>query len=159
MNDVSLVKAKLRRWGATVEALAQRVLATAGLRHTESRISGDSQSYWYTSGDDKWKASSHWQDASVFAGSDLWSRIGRQHLDMVERGARTIGSTSSWRAYRTGLAEMTTYPIAAFWELAAACGLQPEAIQLVPKNELDERYAYFLLSKQGLGHDPTTTSA
>lgn len=26
--------------------------------------------------------------------------------------------------------------------------LQPEAIQLVPKNDLDERYAYFLLSKK-----------
>lgn len=48
----------------------------------------------------------------------------------------------------SGLAEMTTYPIAAFWEFAAACGLQPEAIQLVPKNDLDERYAYFLLSKK-----------
>ncbi|HEX6359899.1 class I SAM-dependent methyltransferase [Actinophytocola sp.] len=51
------------------------------------------------------------------------------------------------RAYRSGLAEMTTYPIAAFWELASRCGLQPETVQLVPKNELDERYAYFLMSK------------
>jgi SAM-dependent methyltransferase len=270
VNSGSLVKAKLRRWGATVEALAQRVLVSAGLQHTESRIADDSQAYWHTLGDDKWKANSHWQDAPVFAGSDLWSRIGREHLNMVERGARLVGFTRPWhrvlewgcggganavhfapratefigvdisggslsecarqvaavcdtpfrpvvisvaepeealtevdghcdlflcfyvfeliptpeygerllriarellapgglaliqikydegrwstkprrRAYRTGLAEMTTYPIAAFWELAAACGLQPEAIQLVPKNELDERYAYFLLSKQ-----------
>ncbi len=51
------------------------------------------------------------------------------------------------RAYRTGLAEMTTYPIDVFWQLAARCGLTPQAIHLVPKNELDERYAYFFLRK------------
>lgn len=51
------------------------------------------------------------------------------------------------RSYRSGVAEMTTYPIAQFWRLAARCGLRPESIELVPSNELDERYAYFLLSK------------
>ena len=29
----------------------------------------------------------------------------------------------------------------------AGIGFRPEAVALVPKNELDERYAYFLLSK------------
>lgn len=52
------------------------------------------------------------------------------------------------RAYRSGLAEMTTYPIHEFWQLAQGCGLTPETVELVPKNELDERYAYFFLSKQ-----------
>jgi hypothetical protein len=62
--------------------------------------------------------------------------------------------TGSWRtrtrrrSYRSGLADMTTYRIDSFWSLAQECGLQPEAIYLVPKNELDERYAYFLLSKR-----------
>lgn len=51
------------------------------------------------------------------------------------------------RGYRTGLAEMTTYPIHGFWELADSCGLKPELVQLVPRNELDQRYAYFLLSR------------
>ena len=51
------------------------------------------------------------------------------------------------RSYRRGLAEMTTYPIAKFWELTAQAGFTPLAIQLVPRNELDERYAYFLLQK------------
>lgn len=51
------------------------------------------------------------------------------------------------RAYRSGVAEMTTYPIPEFWQLAATCGLRPESIELVPRNELDERYAYFLLSR------------
>jgi hypothetical protein len=43
--------------------------------------------------------------------------------------------------------DMTTYQIDAFWTLAMECGLQPELIHLVPENELDERYAYFLLSR------------
>jgi len=52
------------------------------------------------------------------------------------------------RAYKSGLADMTTYPIASFWELAQKAGLNPQSIELVPKNELDERYAYFLLAKE-----------
>lgn len=51
------------------------------------------------------------------------------------------------RAYRSGVADMTTYPIPEFWQLAVKCGLRPESVELVPKNELDERYAYFLLSR------------
>lgn len=54
------------------------------------------------------------------------------------------------RAYRSLLAEMTTHPIASFWELASACGLEPQSIQLVPRNELDERYAYFLLTRRSM---------
>jgi SAM-dependent methyltransferase len=62
--------------------------------------------------------------------------------------------TGSWwtrarrRGYRSGrLADMTTYRIDSFWSLARSCGLEPEAVHLVPQNELDKRYAYFLLSK------------
>jgi len=51
------------------------------------------------------------------------------------------------RSYKTGVAGMTTYRIPEFWELAKKCGLTPESIELVPENELDKRYAYFLLSK------------
>ncbi|MDQ0382009.1 hypothetical protein [Amycolatopsis thermophila] len=50
-------------------------------------------------------------------------------------------------SYKTGVASMTSYRIPDFWQLAQRCGLTPEAIELVPENELDERYACFLLSK------------
>ncbi|MFC3452865.1 class I SAM-dependent methyltransferase [Amycolatopsis speibonae] len=52
------------------------------------------------------------------------------------------------RSYRRGLASMTTYPIHGFWELSERCGLIPRAVRLVPRNELDERYAYFFLTKE-----------
>jgi cyclopropane fatty-acyl-phospholipid synthase-like methyltransferase len=50
------------------------------------------------------------------------------------------------RGYRSGLAE-TTYPIHEFWELARRRGFIPALVELVPQNELDERYAYFFLVK------------
>lgn len=51
--------------------------------------------------------------------------------------------------YRANLANMTTYPIHTFWELAEAVGLVPKAVTLQPKQPLvnEERYAYFLLTR------------
>jgi hypothetical protein len=51
--------------------------------------------------------------------------------------------------YCTNLANMTTYPIDRFWELAVEAGFRPKAVSLQPKQPLinDERYAYFLLEK------------
>ena len=51
------------------------------------------------------------------------------------------------RAYHSGVAKMTSYPIASFWQLAEDCGLTPESIEIVPRSELDDRYAYFVLSR------------
>lgn len=55
------------------------------------------------------------------------------------------------RSYRSGLAEMTTYRIDEFWQLAEDCGFTAENVELVPRNELDERYAYFLLTRSDRG--------
>ncbi|MFC4858695.1 class I SAM-dependent methyltransferase [Actinophytocola glycyrrhizae] len=51
------------------------------------------------------------------------------------------------RGYRTSVAGMTTYSVPEFWQLVADSGLRPEGVTLVPENELDRRYAYFLVSK------------
>lgn len=51
------------------------------------------------------------------------------------------------RGYRTSVAGMTTFAIPEFWQLTERCGLRPEIVELVPENELDRRYAYFLVSK------------
>lgn len=58
------------------------------------------------------------------------------------------------RAYRRGLAEMTTYPIDEFWQIAQRCGFTPQAVHLVPRNELDERYAYFFLLREPKSGNP-----
>jgi hypothetical protein len=41
----------------------------------------------------------------------------------------------------------TTYPIHDFWELAVRCGFEPRYVELVPEDELDERYAYSVMAK------------
>ena len=50
-------------------------------------------------------------------------------------------------AYRRGVASMTSFAIDDFWSLSAACGLQPHSVRLVPRNQLDSRYAYFFLTR------------
>ncbi|MGW5747735.1 class I SAM-dependent methyltransferase [Amycolatopsis sp. NPDC003861] len=258
-----------KRIAVRAEDILQRALAATGGKQSEAKISAEAQTYWDRPAGDRWASNSHWQDSPTFQGNDLWSKVGREHLDLFERGARMTGFSRPWRrivewgcggganaihfapraeefigvdisaetlsecekqvatvcdtkfrsiaidvsdpeaaigrvegwcdifvsfyvfeliptpeygerllriaheilspgglaliqikyddgrwqtksrrrAYRTGLAEMTTYRIDAFWKLAAACGLKPEAVHLVPQNELDERYAYFFLSK------------
>jgi SAM-dependent methyltransferase len=66
----------------------------------------------------------------------------------------------SWRtrphrlAYRFSPGNMTTFPIHAFWQLAARCGFEPKYVELVPKDELDERYAYFVLVRPAAPRAP-----
>jgi SAM-dependent methyltransferase len=249
--------------------LSLRTLAAVGLGQSEERITTDSQRYWTKPGESQWAANSHWRSAPEFEGSDLWSRIGEEHLALFERGARMVEFTRPWnrvvewgcggganarhfapraqefigvdistdtldecarqvadscetpfkpvaidvadpeaaineigptcdvflcfyvfeliptpeygerllriahelltpgglaliqikyddgrwltkprrRSYSSALADMTTYPIPTFWQLSARYGLHPEMVHLVPKNDLDERYAYFLLRK------------
>lgn len=63
--------------------------------------------------------------------------------------------TGAWRTrprrlhYGFSPGNMTTYPIHAFWQLAVHCGLEPRYVELVPKDEVDERYAYFVMVKPG----------
>ncbi|MGW3960992.1 class I SAM-dependent methyltransferase [Amycolatopsis sp. NPDC005003] len=261
---------RAKRAARHAENLFHRALATVGARHPESRISADAQDYWRQPADEAWRGNSHWRDAPVFGGTDLWTRIGARHLDLFDAGARMCGfdrpwrrvlewgcggganavhfapraeefigvdisaetlrecarqvgavcetpfrpiaidvadpesaipriegacdvflscyvfelvptpeygerllriahevlapgglaliqikySDGSWRtkprrrAYRRGLAEMTTYPIDGFWQLGQRCGFVPKAVHLVPRNELDERYAYFFLMRE-----------
>jgi len=247
---------------------AERMLATAGLRQSETRIAADSQSFWARPAGPWWEDQSHWRDGPTFGTGDLWLRLGRDHLAVVQRGARAVGwewrqprivdwgcggganavhlaplasefvgvdvaeetlaecrrqvaqvcdtpftsvlvevndpesaagmitpcdlfvsfyvfeliptpeygerllriaaealvpgglaviqikySDGTWRtrsfrrSYRSRFAEMTTYDLEEFWKLAAKCGLTPQLMTLVPRNELDRRYAYFVLSK------------
>jgi 2-polyprenyl-3-methyl-5-hydroxy-6-metoxy-1,4-benzoquinol methylase len=51
------------------------------------------------------------------------------------------------RRYKAStVASITSYRIDEFWNAAVKCGLRPQLVHIVPRNSLDERYAYFLLS-------------
>lgn len=86
---------------------------------------------------------------------------GRRVLEVAARLLRPGGTaivqikyqTSSLRtrsrtwSYTRQFAAMTSYPIDKFWAMAAETGFTPQWIRLVPQNELDERYAYFFLTR------------
>jgi SAM-dependent methyltransferase len=83
-------------------------------------------------------------------------RLMRIAYDLLRPGGQAFVqikyATGSWRtrarrrSYRSAVAG-NTYRIEEFWTAAAGIGFRPETVALVPKNDLDERYAYFLLSK------------
>ena len=51
------------------------------------------------------------------------------------------------RNYARNVAAQTVFPIDKFWTAAGDHGLTPQAVYLVPRNELDRNYAYFLLTR------------
>lgn len=65
-------------------------------------------------------------------------------IKYATRERRTASRRSN---YRSNLANMTTYGIDEFWTACVDLGFAPLSVHLVPKNDLDERYAYFLLRK------------
>ena len=68
-------------------------------------------------------------------------------LAVVQAKYQTLSPLTRSRtwAYRRGVASMTSFPIDAFWSMAAECGFTPHSVRLVPRNQLDERYAYYFL--------------
>ncbi|MBS9533501.1 class I SAM-dependent methyltransferase [Mycobacterium sp. M1] len=60
--------------------------------------------------------------------------------DPLTRGRRR-------RSYRRRSALTTTFGIDEFWLRVQEIGLEPRLIHLVPRNDLDGRYAYFALTK------------
>jgi SAM-dependent methyltransferase len=253
--------------------IAVRALSDLGLGQSEAGISADSQRYWQDSARAGWTDNSHWRDSSVFAATDLWARIGREHLDLFDKFARAVDFTrplgrvvewgcggganavrfapraeefigvdiaaetldecarqvaatcdtrfrpvridvtdpegalrqigepcdvflcfyvfellptpaygervlriahellapgglaiiqikyddGNWlskprrRFNASAVADLTTYSIPSFWSSAQRHGFTPELVHLVPANELDRRYAYFLLSRPRTG--------
>ncbi len=83
-------------------------------------------------------------------------RVMRVAYDLLGPGGQAFVqikyATGSWRtrprrrSYRSAVAG-TTYRIEEFWTAMVGIGFRPEVVALVPKNDLDERYAYFLLSR------------
>ena len=68
---------------------------------------------------------------------------------MVQIKSQT-GSLLTWPRtwnYERQVSAMTSFPIHEFWELSGRWGLTPHSVRLVPRNELDERYAYFFLTR------------
>jgi hypothetical protein len=154
---------------AGVQGGLLRTPELVGVRRSEAALEAAAQKYWNEPHEGR---GSHWQGTARFTRGDLWTNIGLRHHDMLRRACRTLDcmpengrvqikyDTGSWRtmprrlAYRFSPGNMTTFPIHAFWQLAARCGFEPKYVELVPKDELDERYAYFVLVRPAAPRAP-----
>ncbi|MFO1468568.1 MAG: class I SAM-dependent methyltransferase [Steroidobacteraceae bacterium] len=75
-------------------------------------------------------------------------RPGAMALIQVKYSTGIATRSRGW-GYRFGVANMTTYRLDEFWQVASECGFEPHAIHLIPRQTLvpDERYGYFLLRR------------
>lgn len=80
----------VKRYASRLEDLGQKLLTTAGLGQSEDRIVADAQTYWSNPDAKRWSGNSHWRESDAFEG-DLWRRMGVEHLEMFDRGARAAG--------------------------------------------------------------------
>ncbi len=74
-------------------------------------------------------------------------RPGGTAVIQIKYQTASLRTRSRTWSYTRQFASMTSYPIDKFWRMAVDAGFTPEWIRLVPKNELDERYAYFFLTR------------
>jgi hypothetical protein len=80
--------------------------------------------------------------------ADLLQPTGHAIIQIKYRtGWRTASRRRNYKA--STVPNMTSYRIDEFWNAAVKCGLRPRLIHLVPRNALDERYAYFLFAAPG----------
>ncbi|MFC5993284.1 hypothetical protein ACFQE5_03545, partial [Pseudonocardia hispaniensis] len=57
------------------KAAVHRLLATLGAGHSEKKIIADSRRYWNDTEQALWQGDSHWRDADIFDGNDLWAEL------------------------------------------------------------------------------------
>lgn len=77
------INRKVRAKARGVRARIDRI----GRTQTESAVVRESRDYWRDATDQGWKANSHWEDGVP----GEWSRIGADHLDLLQRLVRTTG--------------------------------------------------------------------
>jgi SAM-dependent methyltransferase len=76
-------------------------------------------------------------------------RPGGMAVVQIKYATGDLRTRSRRWGYARDFANMTTYRVDEFWQLAKTVGLTPRAVTLVPEQPMvhDERYAYFLLTK------------
>lgn len=74
-------------------------------------------------------------------------KVGGMAILQVKYRTRDRRTRGHRRDYDKNVANMTTFWIDEFWQCAKERGLTPEFVTLVPKNHLDQRYAYYALTK------------
>ena len=74
-------------------------------------------------------------------------RPGGSALIQIKYQTPSLTTRARTWSYSRQIAAMTSFQIPEFWQLCIDNGLTPQLCTLVPKNQLDERYAYLFLTR------------
>lgn len=85
----------LRRVARTGLEVSDRVPTRMGVHESAVNLAEQSQAYWNTGGD-RWANDSHIKSGSQFAGSELWWKIGREHLALFDTMAGAFRADQPW---------------------------------------------------------------
>ncbi len=84
------VRAILQKAGSAKAAMEISVRDAIGLNESETKLIGDSQTYWNYPADGSLKQNSHWRGVGIFADDTRWLALGREHLKFYEEFARVV---------------------------------------------------------------------
>jgi len=78
---------KARRGKAALEVTVRHAI---GFTESETKLIGDSQTYWNDAPDRSLKQNSHWRGVGIFADDSRWLALGRENLQFYEEFARAV---------------------------------------------------------------------
>lgn len=74
----------------TKAAMEIAVRDAIGMNEPETKLIGDSQTYWNDSTDKTLRQNSHWRGVGIFADDTRWLALGREHMKFYEEFARAV---------------------------------------------------------------------
>jgi SAM-dependent methyltransferase len=83
-------RAILQKASTAKTALGIAVRHAVGFSESETKLIGDSQTYWNDPSDRSVKQNSHWRGVGVFADDSRWLALGLEHLQLYEEFARAV---------------------------------------------------------------------
>ena len=87
------VRGILQKARSAKAAMEIAVRDAIGLSESETKLIGDSQTYWNDPVDSSLKQNSHWRGVGIFADDSRWLALGREHVKYYEEFARVVDLT------------------------------------------------------------------
>src|SRR5260370_2828750 len=84
------VQGFLQKARSSKTALEVAVRQAIGFSESETKLIGDSKTYWNDLPDRSLKQNSHWRGVGIFADDSRWLALGRHHLQFCDEFARAV---------------------------------------------------------------------
>lgn len=88
------VRALMQKMNAAGTKLEDSFRHAMGFSQPETRLIGDSQTFWNGPPDRALKQNSHWRGAGIFADDSRWLAIGKEHLQIYEEFVRALNANT-----------------------------------------------------------------